>query len=322
LDTVSTRLRPLVAKLTAATRAAKPLPKSRYAETEQAAFCRQVIKDMGFDFQRGRIDLSTHPFTLMASVTDVRMTLRINSQNPFPAIFAGLHEGGHALFDQGFAKELHGTLLAEAPSMGLHESQSRLWENHVGRRLSFWTHYFPKFQQHFPGTFDRWTAEQLVDTINVVRPGLKRVEADEVTYNLHILLRYQLELALLSGDLSIADLPGAWNELAQRLLGVRPKTAREGCLQDVHWALGMFGYFPTYLIGNLYSAQFIESFTARHDLNAALEKGDLQTLTAWLREHVHQHGCRMTAEEILTKATGRELDAEPFFRAIAERFAL
>jgi carboxypeptidase Taq len=296
LDTVSTRLRPLVAELTEATKGARPLPQSRYAETEQATFCRQLLKDMGFDFKRGRIDLSTHPFTLMASTSDVRLTIRINSQNPLPAIFACLHEGGHALFDQGFGQELHGTLLAEAPSMGLHESQSRLWENHVGRRLSFWAHYFPQLQQHFPGNFDRWTPEQLVHSINVVRPGPKRVEADELTYNLHILLRYQLELALLSNDLSIADLPGAWNELAKRLLGVRPKTARDGCLQDVHWALGMFGYFPTYLIGNLYSAQFIESFTARHDLNAALAKGDLQTLTTWLREHVHQHGCRMTAE--------------------------
>ncbi|HSD68758.1 MAG TPA: carboxypeptidase M32, partial [Woeseiaceae bacterium] len=321
LDTVSMRLRPLVEELTAATQGARSLPLSRYAETEQAAFCQHVLKDMGFDFNRGRIDLSTHPFTLMASTSDVRLTIRINPENPLPAIFASLHEGGHALFDQGFAKELHGTLLAEAPSMGLHESQSRLWENHVGRRQSFWTHYFPLLQQHFSGVFNHWTPDELVRSINVVRPGLKRVEADELTYNLHILLRYQLELALLSGDLSIADLPGAWNELCERLLGVRPKSERDGCLQDVHWALGMFGYFPTYLIGNLYSAQFIESYTARHDLDASLAAGDLQALTAWLRQNVHQHGCRMTAEEILTKATGRELDAEPFFRAITERFA-
>jgi carboxypeptidase Taq len=321
LDTVAARLAPLVAELTEITRGATPLPDAAYPETQQAAFCRRLLQDMGFDFQRGRVDLSTHPFTLMASVSDVRVTIRIHSHNPLPALFATLHEGGHALYDQGFGEDLHGTLLAEAPSMGIHESQSRLWENHVGRRLSFWTHYFPLLQQHFPGTFDRWTPDQLVKTINVVRPGLKRVEADEATYNLHILLRYQLELALLSGDLAIDDLPGAWNELSERLLGVRPKTAREGCLQDVHWALGMFGYFPTYLIGNLYAAQFIESYTARHDLNEALATGNLQTLTAWLRENVHQHGCRMTAEEILTRATGRELDAEPFFRAITERFA-
>ena len=321
LDTVAARLKPLVAELSEATRDAAPLPQVRYPEAEQAAFCRQLLVDMGFDFQRGRIDLSTHPFTLMAGVSDVRVTIRIDAQNPLPAFFATLHEGGHGLYDQGFGKELHGTLLAEAPGMGIHESQSRLWENHVGRRLSFWTRYLPQVQKHFPGTFNGWQPEQMLQSINVVRRGFKRVEADEVTYNLHILLRYQLELALLSGDLAIADLPGAWNELSERLLGIRPKTAREGCLQDVHWALGMFGYFPTYLIGNLYAAQFMESFTARHDLNAALERGELQTLTAWLRENVHAHGCRLSAEEILTRATGRELDAEPFFRAISERFS-
>jgi len=298
------------------------LPQVLYPEAEQMAFCRQLLVDMGFDFQHGRIDLSTHPFTLMAGVSDVRITIRIDPQNPLPAFFATLHEGGHGLYDQGFGKELHGTLLAEAPGMGIHESQSRLWENHVGRRFSFWTRYLPKLQKCFPGTFAGWQPEKMLKSINVVRRGFNRVEADEVTYNLHILLRYQLELALLSGDLSITDLPGAWNELSERLLGIRPRTAREGCLQDVHWALGMFGYFPTYLIGNLYAAQFMESFTARHDLNAALEQGELRTLTAWLRENVHAHGCRLSAEEILTKATGRELDAEPFFRAISERFML
>lgn len=320
-DTVEKRLAPLVPELNEATRGALPLPATIYPEAQQAAFCRQLLQDMGFDFTRGRVDLSTHPFTLMASVNDVRVTYRIHPRNPLPALFATLHEGGHALYDQGFAKELRGTLLAEAPGMGIHESQSRLWENHVGRRLSFWQHYLPKLAECFRGTFDGWTPAQLVQSINVVRPGLKRVDADEVTYNLHILMRYQLELALLSGDLTIDDLPGAWSELSERMLGIRPKTALEGCLQDVHWSLGMFGYFPTYLVGNLYAAQFIESFNARHDLDAALENGDLQTLTAWLRENVHRHGWRMSAEEILSGATGRELDAEPFFRAIDERFA-
>jgi carboxypeptidase Taq len=320
LDTVGARLKPLVAELSDATSAAPSLPAAHFPEAQQAAVCRQLLLDMGFDFTRGRIDLSTHPFTMMASPNDVRLTIRIFPHTPMPALFATLHEGGHALYDQGFGKELRETLLAEGAGMGMHESQSRLWENHVGRRPGFWVHYLPLFRQHFPGIFDGWTPEKLAQAVNVVRPGLKRVEADEVTYNLHILLRYQLEIALLSGDLGISDLPGAWNELSERLLGIRPGSAREGCLQDVHWALGMFGYFPTYLVGNLYAAQFVESFSRRHSLDAALARGDLQTLTNWLREQVHVHGSSLGASEILVRATGRDLDSEPFFRALAERF--
>lgn len=320
LDIVGKRLGPMVGRLADTTRNAMPLPVACYPEAQQVDFCRRLLRDMGFDFRRGRMDFSTHPFTLMASPNDVRVTIRVNTGNPMTALFATLHEGGHGLYDQGFGDELRKTLLAEGPGMGIHESQSRLWENHVGRRPGFWVHYLPELRKLYPGIFDDWTAEKLVQSVNVVRPGLSRVEADEVTYNLHILLRYQIELALLSGDLAIADLPGAWNELSQRLLGVRPKTAAEGCLQDVHWALGMFGYFPTYLIGNLYAAQFIESFNERHDLDAALARGDLQMLTRWLREHVHVHGSKLRADQILARATGRDLDPEPFFNALAARF--
>ncbi|MDH5621856.1 MAG: carboxypeptidase M32, partial [Gammaproteobacteria bacterium] len=320
MDTVGKRLEPLVGKLAEATRNATPLPLARYPATQQIEFCKKLLCDMGFDFERGRMDLSTHPFTLMASPNDVRVTIRINERNPMAALFATLHEGGHGLYDQGFGEELRNTLLAEGPGMGIHESQSRLWENHVGRRRGFWEHYLPDLRNRFPGTFDDWSAGKLVESVNIVRPGLNRVEADEVTYNLHILLRYKLELALLSGDLAIGDLPGAWNELSQRILGIRPKTAAEGCLQDVHWALGMFGYFPTYLIGNLYAAQFIERFNERHDLDGALSRGDLQTLTRWLREHVHVHGSSFRADQIVMRATGRDLDPEPYFRALKERF--
>jgi carboxypeptidase Taq len=204
--------------------------------------------------------------------------------------------------------------------MGIHESQSRLWENHVGRRESFWVHRLPHLRAAFPGVLDDWSPERFARAINVVRPGVNRVEADEVTYNLHILLRYQLELALVSGDLAIADLPGAWDELSARFLGARPRSAREGCLQDVHWALGAVGYFPSYLIGNLYAAQLVESHMGSHDLDDALMHGDLATTTAWLRRHVHEHGHRLTADEIVERATGRGLDPEPFFRALARRF--
>ena len=320
LDKVAARLTPLVAELAETTKSAPPLPQAEFPDTEQAAFCRRVLTDMGFDFNRGRVDLSTHPFTQSTSHNDVRMTIRIDPRNPMPSLFVTLHEGGHSLYEQGFGQQLCGTLLAEAPSAGLHESQARLWENHVGRRLGFWTHYLPAFQRHYPGAFDGWTPEKMVESINVVRPDFRRVEADELTYNLHIILRYQLEQALVSGDLAIADLPGAWNELSERLLGVRPRTAREGCLQDVHWSVGMFGYFPTYLLGNLYAAQLIESHTGQHDLDANLARGDLQTLTGWLRDSVQSYGWSMSVDEILIRATDRGLDPEPYFRAIDQRF--
>jgi carboxypeptidase Taq len=275
---------------------------------------------MGFDFARGRLDRSTHPFTLMAGTSDIRLTIRVFEDNPLSALFATLHEGGHGLYDQGFAPELEGTLLADAPGMGIHESQSRLWENHVGRRLSFWVHRLPLFRAAFPGILDEWTPERFVRAMNVVRPGANRVEADEATYNLHILLRYRLELALVSGDLSVSDLPGAWDSLSEQLLGVRPRSAREGCLQDVHWALGAVGYFPSYLIGNLYAAQLVESHVRDHDLDDALRRGDLMTTTGWLRRHVHAHGHRLSADEIVARATGRGLDPEPFFRTLVQRF--
>lgn len=321
LDVVGARLAPLVPRLAEQTLAtAERLPALLYGQTEQEALCRDLLVDMGFDFTRGRLDRSTHPFTLMSGGDDVRLTIRVCEDNPLSALFATLHEGGHGLYDQGFAPELKGTLLADAPGMGIHESQSRLWENHVGRRESFWVHRLPLFQAAFPGALDGWTPTRLVRAINVVRPGVNRVEADEATYNLHILLRYRLELALVSGDLPVADLPGAWNDMSERWLGVRPSTPREGCLQDVHWALGAIGYFPSYLIGNLYAAQLVETLVDEHDLDGSLTRGDLASTTAWLRRHVHAHGHRLTADEIMERATGRGLDPEPFFRTLLQRY--
>jgi len=321
LDVVGARLAPLVRRLAEQTRAtAEPLPAVRYGEAAQEAVCRRLLVDMGFDFARGRLDRSTHPFTLMAGGDDIRLTIRVCEDNPLSALFATLHEGGHGLYDQGFPPELEGTLLADAPGMGIHESQSRLWENHVGRRESFWAYRLPLLQAAFPGALDDWTPVRLARAINVVRPSVNRVEADEATYNLHILLRYRLELALVSGDLSVADLPREWNDMSERWLGVRPCNAREGCLQDVHWALGAVGYFPSYLIGNLYAAQLVETLVEEHDLDASLARGDLASTTAWLRRHVHAHGYRLSAEEIVERATGKGLDPEPFFRTLLQRY--
>ncbi len=319
LRNLGARLRDLVPVLTERTRLAELKLATTFPEDAQDGFCRGLLGDMGFSFVRGRADRSTHPFTTTLGEDDVRLTLRFQAENPLPAIFATLHEGGHALYDQGFPPELHDTLLAEAPSTGLHEAQARLWENHVGRSGAFWAHYLPRLKSAFPG-LQALDARRFAQAVNVVRPTLIRAEADEVTYNLHILMRYELEIALLSGDLRVADLPAAWNESSRKWLGIVPTTLGNGCLQDVHWAGASIGYFPTYTIGNLYAAQLAEAYAAQHDLDAELGAGNLRPLRDWLATNVYHWGCRLTAEEIVRKATGRGLDANAFFRHLAGRF--
>ncbi|MEO8224248.1 MAG: carboxypeptidase M32, partial [Gammaproteobacteria bacterium] len=294
---------PVLAERTSRKQPEEPLP--ALPEAVQESFCRALLADMGFSLARGRVDRSTHPFTTMIGEDDVRLTLRYQADNPLSAIFAALHEGGHALYDQGFPAALQDTLLAEAPSTGLHESQARLWENHVGRSAAFWTHYLPRLQARLPAGAAPIDPARFRRAVNIVRPTLVRVEADEVSYNLHILMRYELETALLSGDLAVKDLPGAWNDASRKWLGIVPSTLNEGCLQDVHWAGASIGYFPTYTLGNLYAAQLAEAYAARADLTAELAGGNLRPLRDWLAENVYCWGCQLEAEEIVRRATGR-----------------
>ncbi len=317
------RLAPLVGALAERTAGAGPaLPPGTYPDAAQEQFCRGLLRDLGFDFSRGRLDRSSHPFTSLAGAADVRITVRLREDDPLPGIFASLHEGGHALYDQGFDPDLEGTLLAEGAGMGLHESQARLWENHVGRSRAFWEHCLPALRSLHPGLLQGVDAEAVRRQVNAVRPGANRVGADEATYNLHILLRYRLELALLAGDLPVADLPAAWAAESRALLGVEPGGDREGCLQDIHWGLGAFGYFPSYALGNLYAAQFMEAFLEAHPgFWGDVRAGDFSRLLGWLREHVHRHGHRLPADAIVTRATGRSLDAEPFFRRLTATHA-
>lgn len=317
---LGSRLRELVPAWTERTqRHAALAPRGEFPVEAQLKFCRTLLEDMGFDFERGRLDRSTHPFTTMVGDDDVRVTIRAFPHEPMSALFATLHEGGHALYDQGLPRALHGTLLAEGPSMGLHESQARLWENHVGRSQAFWEHYFPKLAAAFPAALLGRDARDVQRSVAVVEPSLNRVAADEATYNLHILVRYELELALLNQELEVADLPAAWNERYAHYLGVTPPNARAGCLQDVHWAIGEFGYFPTYTIGNLYAAQLVEAYERGADLEAELRGGDLRSLRAWLGERVYAHGAALDAEDLIESATGARLDAEPFFRRLTRR---
>ena len=256
---------------------------------------------------------------MMVGENDIRVTIRSMPDDPLRAIFATLHEGGHALYDQGLPRELHGTLLADAPSMGVHESQARLWENHVGRSAAFWRHYFAPLQRAFPDLLGGLDARAFHRAINVIAPGVDRVAADEATYNLHVLIRYELEIALLDGELAATDLPGAWDERYRHYLGVSATRPRDGCLQDVHWALGEFGYFPTYTIGNLYAAQLVDAYDASHDLDAELASGNLGALRGWLAEQLYVHGAALSAEALIERITGRTLDVEPFFRRLERR---
>jgi carboxypeptidase Taq len=321
LQLLGTQLRTLVPRLAERTRRYLGLlPRGPYGEPQQWQFCAALLGDMGFDFARGRLDRSTHPFTMMAGEHDIRLTIRTSAEDPLRAIFAALHEGGHALYDQGLPPQLHGTLLADAPSMGMHESQARLWENHVGRSAAFWRHYFAKLQAVHAPLLAGLDARGFHRAINVVVPGVNRVGADEATYNLHVLVRYELEIALLTGELAAADLPGAWDERYRHYLGVSAPTPRDGCLQDVHWALGEFGYFPTYTIGNLYAASLLRALEAhRPDLWVSVEAGEFAPILGWLRENVHRHGHRWDAADLVRRIAGERDHVEDLLAYLWQR---
>lgn len=287
----------------------------------QGEFGRRVIGDLGFDFSRGRIDIAAHPFCTNFSVGDVRITSRFDHRNPFEYLFSALHETGHALYEQGFREEDERTPLAECPSLGLHESQSRFWEVTIARSLPFWKHYAPIMARYFPGNLDGVNAEALFRAANRVEPGLIRVDADEVTYNLHIMIRFDLELALLERRLEVADLPEAWNAAYGKLLGVTVPHDGDGCLQDVHWSSGAFGYFPTYTLGNIYGAMMARRMEADlPELWKDVARGDFSAILHWLRERIHRVGMRSLAMPLVEEIAGEKLTVEPLKTHLGEKF--
>lgn len=293
-----------------------------YSDSQQETLCRELLAAIGFDMTRGRLDRSTHPFSLSTGFDDVRLTIRAYEHDPLPAVFGALHEGGHGLYEQGFDPAHRGTPLAAAPGMAIHESQSRLWENLVGRSRPFWTRWLPRLRELFPGPLADVDLDQFLAELRCVRPGLVRVDADEVYYNLHIALRYHIETALLAGDLGVDDLPAAFNAASAELLGMTPPDDLLGCMQDVHWAIGAFGYFPSYTLGNLYAAQLYEAFNNAHpDWDDTLARGDTGPLLAWLRAHVHRVGHLREGDAIVAAATGQPLSAEPFLRYLERTYA-
>lgn len=313
----------LVGRITASGKKA-PLEilERHYPADAQNRLGREAAERVGFDFSAGRLDVSVHPFCSGLGPGDTRMTTRYDEKYFGDAFFGVLHETGHALYDQGLPAEHFGTPCGEAVSLGIHESQSRLWENFVGRSRAFWRFFLPKAREAFPEALKGVTDDQWYAAINDVRPSLIRTESDEATYNLHVLIRFELEQAMLNGDVSTKDLPAAWNEKMQKYLGVTPPDDARGCLQDIHWSGGAIGYFPTYTLGNLYAAQFFEQ--AREDLgdlDAQFAAGEFAPLLGWLRKHIHSQGKRYSAGQLAQRITGRPLSAEPLLKHLRAKAA-
>ncbi|NLY01189.1 MAG: carboxypeptidase M32 [Rhodopirellula sp.] len=283
-----------------------------YPTDAQKAFGRQAAEQIGFDFQRGRLDVTAHPFCAGLGPNDCRITTRYNERFFNESFFGILHEAGHGIYDQGLRTDQYGLPLGEAISLGIHESQSRLWENLVGRSWPFWESFYPLAQQHFPAALGDVDPDDFYFAVNDVRASLIRVEADEATYNLHILIRFELEQALLDGDLPVADLPAAWNGKYRDYLGIEPSSDAAGVLQDVHWSAGLVGYFPTYSLGNLHSAQIFAAADAElGSLAQSFSQGEFQPLRQWLNEKIHQQGQRYSADELVMRITGKPLSHEP-----------
>ena len=292
-----------------------------YDRQKQRDLIERMVAHIGFDLERGRIDFSTHPFTTGFSIDDVRFTIRIKENDLSEVLSGGLHEMGHALYHQGIDPKYEGLPLGRGASLGVHESQSRLWENLVGRSRAFWQFFFPWVQETFPENLRDVTPEAFYRALNRVEPSFIRVEADEVTYNLHIILRFELEIALLTEDLKVADLPEAWNAKMKAYLGVVPPDDAKGVLQDIHWSQGSFGYFPTYALGNLLSAQIWNAMAQElGDLNAFMSRGEFQPILEWLRERIYRHGNKFDPQELIQRATGQTIQAEPYLAYLEGKY--
>ncbi len=293
-----------------------------YPVDRQEKFGMDVAAAIGFNFESGRLDLTVHPFCTGFGPGDIRITTRYN-KNHFPGAFFGImHEAGHGIYEQGLLDKYYGTPCGESTSLGIHESQSRMWENMVGRNKSFWKHFFSKAQATFPKALKDVTLDQFHFAVNDVRSSYIRVEADEATYNLHILLRFEMESAFFNGDIKVEDVPAIWNEKFEKYFGIKPPDDREGCLQDVHWSAGLIGYFPTYTLGNLYAAQFFaKAGEDLGDLDSQFAKGDFSQLLGWLRENIHQHGQRYRAEDLVKKVTGKPLSHQPLMEYLNAKFS-
>ncbi|MCY4158756.1 MAG: carboxypeptidase M32 [Bacteroidetes bacterium] len=293
-----------------------------YDSDIQWDFGMEVLRDIGFDFRRGRQDISTHPFSTAFSTNDVRITTRIHDRHVVSGLFSSLHEAGHGMYEQGINPMLEGTFLAQGTSLGIHESQSRLWENQVGRSKAFWTCYYRDLQQRFKKQLGEISREKFYQAINCVAASPVRVDADEVTYNLHIMLRFELEMMLIDEEISVHELPELWTDRMRKYLGVQPENDTKGVLQDIHWALGAIGYFPTYTLGNLMSAQIFScAKTALIDLDDQIARGEFAPLRDWLQTNVYHWGRMLSATEIIEWLTKGPISADPWLHYIRQKYS-
>lgn len=294
--------------------------RQEFDHNTQLEFGKTLLKAMGFTPETSRLDITSHPFCSPMHPTDIRMTTRIHADDVMSNIFSVLHEGGHGLYGQNLPLEYFGTPLGEQVSLGIDESQSRFWETRVGRTRPFWHHFLPHLQQTFP-QLSNISLDTFYQAINTVTPSFIRVEADEVTYTLHVILRFELEKMLIEGTLKAKDVPAAWNQKMHDLLGITPPKDALGCLQDIHWSLGSIGYFPTYALGNLYAAQLFEKFASDYpDWEHKVSSGDLSFIRHWLTDHIHKYGRQYSPHQLIEKVTGKPLSEKPYLDYLLSKY--
>jgi carboxypeptidase Taq len=320
-DGIKAPISALLAKIAARPQVEDAFLQQHYPKNTQWDAGMEIIRRLGFDFEAGRQDISTHPFTTSFNNCDVRITTRIDEKDFGNMMWSCIHETGHALYEQGLPGTEYGLPLSEAASFSIHESQSRLWENNVGRGYGFWKHHYVYLQQCFPTQLGRVSLTDFYRGINKVQPSLVRTEADEVTYHFHVMIRYEIEKQLLDGTIDTHEIPAVWNVHYEQYLGVKVPDDRRGCLQDVHWSHGSFGYFPTYSLGSMYAAQFFHQANLEiPGLNEQIETGDTRQLLLWLREKIHQHGRRYTSNELCRLITGSPLNPDHFTRYVLDKY--
>jgi len=299
---------------------ATPFDGTYDAETQED-LARDTLDALGYDWDRGRLDTAAHPFS-SGNQFDARVTTRFDESDPLGALTSTVHEFGHATYTQGLPDEEYGTPLGESRDLTVHESQSRLWENHVGRSRAFWERFLPELAERFPEAEDV-SVDEMYEALNrVFEDNLIRVEADELTYHMHIVVRFEIEKQLIRGEIEVEDVPELWNDKYEEYLGIRPETDAEGCLQDIHWSHGNFGYFPTYSLGSVLAAQLYASAEEEiDDLEGKIREGDFEPLHEWLTENVHQHGARYTTDDLIQEATGESFTADYFLDYVEAKFA-
>jgi len=320
-DDVKKALTPLLRRIEQSPQVEKDFLHRHYERNQQWQLGIALLKDMGYDMGAGRQDISEHPFTTSFNPQDVRVTTRIDENDFGNMTWSCIHEGGHALYEQGLPLDEYGLPCGEAASLGIHESQSRLWENNVGRSLAFWQHYYPQLQQTFPNNLKDVPLSAFYKGINQVQPSLIRTEADELTYHFHVMIRYEIEKGLLEGTYTTKDLDQVWNRYYQEYLHVTPPNDNQGILQDIHWSHGSFGYFPTYSLGSFYAAQLFATAKQKvPGLTEQISTGQFGALLQWLREHIHAYGRYYTSNELCEKVTGKKLDFQYFLQYAEEKF--